>query len=305
MSEELWRLIHSRIARGRVIPFLGAAANLAERPRESDWQRDGFLPNTRELTRLLAERSIYADDRRLDLLRVAQYLELELGEDSLFEAIRESLTGKSEPNAIHHYLATRRQRTGSEINPWPIIVTTNYDDMIERAFDAAGEPYDVVSYFALPDAPGEFRHRLHDGTRHVISRSEVKDYGEFDLEQRTIILKLHGSLDRDDSERDSFVITEDHYIAYMVNDDAANGLPAALLAELRKRHFLFLGYSLSDWNLRVTLLRIWLERTRGMKSWAVQLNPRPIDQQFWARHGVGIVYMDLAEWVGAMAALDE
>ena len=46
-----------------------------------------------------------------------------------------------------------------------------------------------------------------------------------------------------------------------------------LTAKLRKSHFLFLGYGLRDWNLRVILHRIAGEQRLNYKSWAIQRHP--------------------------------
>ena len=54
------------------------------------------------------------------------------------------------------------------------------------------------------------------------------------------------------------MITEDHYIDYLTKTDIGELLPAELLGQARREsHFLFLGYSMRDWNLRVILHRIW------------------------------------------------
>ena len=54
-----------------------------------------------------------------------------------------------------------------------VILTTNYDDALERAFDAVDEPYDLITYVvASPkEHKGRFMHwpPSHDGrgtTRH-------------------------------------------------------------------------------------------------------------------------------------------
>src|SRR5262249_58057681 len=99
--------------------------------------------------------------------------------------------------------------------------------------------------------------------------------------ERVVILKLHGAVDRsgDDAPWDSYVITEDHYIEYLARTDLANLVPVTLTAKLRRSHFLFLGYSMRDWNLRVILHRIAGAQSLTYKSWAVQLEPTPLDQQ--------------------------
>ena len=51
-----------------------------------------------------------------------------------------------------------------------------------------------------------------------------------------MILKIHGDVDRDDGERDTFVITEDHYIDYLAGEDVAYadpGLPDGAAARER------------------------------------------------------------------------
>ena len=57
------------------------------------------------------------------------------------------------------------------------------------------------------------------------------------------------------------------------------------MARMRTSHFLFLGYGMRDWNLRVILRHIWSEQTRHFGSWAIQLHPGEIDRRFWERHG--------------------
>ena len=105
-----------------------------------------------------------------------------------------------------------------------------------------------------------------------------------------MILKIHGAVDRVDSEwGDSYVITEDHYIDYLTRTDIAGLLPVTLGAKLRRSHFLFLGYSMRDWNLRVILHRIWGQQKLNYKSWAIQVDPEAIEREFWQKRGVDIL----------------
>ena len=70
-----------------------------------------------------------------------------------------------------------------------------------------------------------------------------------------------------------------------------------LAAKLRKSHFLFLGYGLRDWNLRVILHRLWGEQRLHYKSWAIQLDPQIIDQEFWRERDVDIIDVALEDYV--------
>jgi SIR2-like domain len=82
------------------------------------------------------------------------------------------------------------------------------------------------------------------------------------------------------------LVTEDHYIDYLSRTDISELVPAKLAATLRRSHFLFLGYSLSDWNPRVILHRIWGDQKLTYNSWAIQLEPKELDQKFWQKRGV-------------------
>jgi SIR2-like domain len=105
---------------------------------------------------------------------------------------------------------------------------------------------------------------------------------------------------KDLPERDSFVITEDHYIDYLTRTNLSNLVPVTLAAKLRRSHFLFLGYGLRDWNLRVILHRISGEQKLSYKSWAIQLCPDDLDERFWMKRDVEILRIDLGTYVRAL-----
>jgi hypothetical protein len=178
--------------------------------------------------------------------------------------------------------------------------------MMERALREAGQPYDVVAYVAEGDYRGKFVHWPPDdadqigvGTPTLIERPNK--YDRLKLKERPVVFKIHGAVDRvQGGEWDSYVITEDHYIDYLARINPAELIPATLLAKLKTSHFLFLGYSLSDWNLRVFLHRLWGSGKLKRRSWAVQLDPETIEQEFWEQRGVEIRDAPLAEYIAAL-----
>ena len=170
-----------------------------------------------------------------------------------------------------------------------LIVSTSYDLALERAFLDAGEEFDVVSYIAEGRNGGKFCHIDPGGHGTLIERPN--EYAsELSLDRRTVILKLHGQVDRT-SERawESFVVTEDHYIEYLARAEVSSVVPVGLAAKLRRSHFLFLGYSLVDWNLRLLLYRLWGDQPLGYRSWAVDDEPHPFELEFWRKHGVDVL----------------
>ncbi len=296
--------IAKAIIDGRVVPFLGAGVNLCGRPPSATWNahRPDYLPSGAELAAHLAESFGYPASEPRELARVSQYVALMTGPAPLYDELHGLLDSDYPPTLLHHVLAAlpRTLRDRKYPYPYQLIVTTNYDDVLERAFDAAGEPFDLASYVAEGDQRGKFLHWLPDGTTTLIEKPN--EYRELSLDQRCVILKIHGAIDRGNPERDSYVITEDHYIDYLTRTDLSNLVPVRLAAKLRKSHFLFLGYGLRDWNLRVILHRLWGEQKLHYKSWAVQLNPQVLDQEFWRKRDVDIIDVPLEEY---LARFDE
>ncbi len=48
------------------------------------------------------------------------------------------------PTTVHRFLAALPARTGQH----QLVLTTNYDDALEQAYDAAGEPFSTIYYRA-------------------------------------------------------------------------------------------------------------------------------------------------------------
>jgi len=296
-----YEMVFKAITDGRVVPFFGAGVNLCGRPTEMAWQHGQYLPSGGELAEYLAQEFGYPSSEMQDLVRVSQYVTVMIGSGPLYEELHSLLDADYQPTPLHQFFATLPAvlREKGYPRPYPLIVTTNYDELMERAFQAAGEPFDLVSYVAEGEQRGKFLHWPPEGEARLIEKPN--EYRGLSLDQRPVILKIHGAVDRATGERDSFVITEDHYIDYLTRTDISNLVPVTLAAKLRRSHFLFLGYSLRDWNLRVILHRIWGEQKLTWKSWAIQLNPQPIDQEFWRKRDVDIFNVHLEEYIATLS----
>ena len=266
---------------GRLVPVLGAdVADLAAR---------------------LSERFSYPLNP-LELPRVAQYVSVMKGPGPLHDELHSLLEVDVPPTAVHRFFASLPPLLRAREVPHQLIVSTSYDLALERAFLDAGEEFDVVSYIAEGRNRGKFCHIDSGGHGSLIERPN--EYAsELSLERRTVILKLHGQVDRT-SERawESFVVTEDHYIEYLARAEVSSVVPVGLAAKLRRSHFLFLGYSLVDWNLRLLLYRLWGDQPLGYRSWAVDDEPHAFELEFWRKHGVDVLDLPLERCIDALAA---
>ncbi|MFL5799059.1 MAG: SIR2 family NAD-dependent protein deacylase [Actinomycetota bacterium] len=266
------------------------------------WLPGQALPSGSELAEYLASTFEYEDGPPSDLLRVSQYAAIMSGSGPLYEELRRLFNADYAPTPVHGLLARIPSllRDRGYTPSYQLIVTTNYDDALERAFAEADEPVDLVTYVADGPNRGRFLHRPPDAEIRLIEQPNV--YQDLSLERRTVILKIHGAIDRTDADLDSYVITEDHYIDYLTHTDVSTWVPVTLAAKLHRSHFLFLGYSLHDWNLRVILHRIWGDQRLSWASWAVQRSPLPIERQYWAKRDVEILTVRLEEYIAQLEA---
>jgi DNA-binding SARP family transcriptional activator len=252
-----------------------------------------------ELTTRLAERFEYPANGDA-LPRVAQYVAVMKGSGPLYDELHAMFQTDLPPAAVHRFFAALPPLLRERGAPHQLIVTTSYDLALERAFLEAGEAFDVVSYLAAGRNRGKFCHVAPDGTGTLIEVPNMYAT-ELSLEERTIILKLHGQVgSTDDREWESFVVTEDDYIEYLAQSEVASVVPVALGAKLRRSHFLFLGYTMADWNLRLLLHRLWGDQPLSYRSWAVQPEPMPLEREFWRRRDVDVLEIPLERYVEAL-----
>jgi hypothetical protein len=298
------RRVIKAMGQGRVTPILGAGVNLYGRPPDLKWVPHGGLPNASELAGYLADKFDYPASETRDLLRVSQYAYVMSGSGPLYEALHYLFDADYPISPVYRFLAqfSRELEEADHPRRCQLIVTTNYDDGLERAFSEAGVPFDLVSYIADGDQRGKFAHQPPEGLPSIISKPN--EYAELNPDEQTVILKIHGAVVRADSEGegDSYVITEDHYIDYLTHTEIQDLVPIRLGQRLCKSHFLFLGYSMSDWNLRVLLHRIWLKQTLTYQPWAIQQGPSELDRKFWERRKVEIYDLSLEEYIPALEA---
>jgi hypothetical protein len=296
------RQVASQMARGCVVPLLGAGANLCGRVDPWEPGVEG-LPSGSELADYLAEVFSYPESSH-DLVRITQYVATTLGAQPLYQELRTLFAARYRPTDLHRFLARVPGKIQSlpqaPLKPHPLVVTTNYDDALEQAYREEGQEFDLVTYVADGDDRGRFvHHGPSDGAPPLVIE-KPNEYHEL-LRDRPVILKIHGAIDRADETRDSYVITEDDYIDYLTRTDVGR-LPVTLAARLRASHVLFLGYSLRDWNLRAIFHGLWLDRRRSSASWAIQHQTDSIEVQFWQARGVRIRDMPLEEYVSALEA---
>jgi hypothetical protein len=280
LIEPPYDVIRDQLKRGKVIPFLGAGSSRITMPVPSS-----MPPSAIELASMLASyASLPSKDpnERADLAKVASYLVDASSRGALRDRLHEVFTKPFTCNPLHSLLAAVANKM--------VVVTTNYDTLLEEAFKAIGKPYDVVIYEKSCSAVQWWRHGNPNPELIKANAIDPKEIGRTNL-----IYKIHGSVKPDDDQADSFVITEEDYIQFL--SQMSTAVPPAFSEYFGGRAFLFLGYGLKDWNMRVMLRQV---RSPDITSWAIQLNPTVLEKKMWERRRIDIYDLSLEDFVAKL-----
>jgi hypothetical protein len=143
---------------------------------------------------------------------------------------------------------------------FPLIYTTNYDRWLELALEAHGKR-----------------------VRKIVNVADLKQIPE----DHTQVVKFHGDFDDDNS----IVLSEESYFERLSFESA---LDIKLRSDALGRSILFLGYSLSDVNVRYMLFRlqqVWSGAANKRPQSYILLNRRnPVEERVLARRGVTALF---------------
>lgn len=156
----------------------------------------------------------------------------------------------------------------------PLIYTTNYDRIIERAFELNDQPcHTVANIDDIATAPAR-------GTQ---------------------VVKFHGAF----SDDDSLVLTESSYFDRLEFESA---LDIKLRADILGKCILFLGYSLNDVNIRYMIYKLHKLRqqvkrdtNRAASAYLITYSAGEVQRTLLARWGVSVVNLDPVNKTESMA----
>jgi DNA-binding SARP family transcriptional activator len=273
---------------GRLVTVVGAGVNVA--------MTAGGSPGPAEVVSHLVNSFDCPPEYARDLAHVAEYVTLTSGVGPLYDELHALYSREAAPRPVDRALARIAGLLRADGEPHQLIVTTNFDDCLERAFNEAGEQCDVVRYVALGRNRGKFLHLGANGTATVVEVPNA--YSDLSLESRTVILEIHGGIDmHPDREWESFVLSEDDHIDHLAQAEISVTLPVAVAARLRRSHMLFLGYPLEDWSVRVFMHRVWGRERVGYRSWAIGQELTAFEQQLWHERGIESFGMPLDDYL--------
>lgn len=296
---------------GKLVPFLGWDAALCGRLPQGGWAMGQFMPSAEEVAHHLAETYNYSI---ASLSELSQRMAVVENHDALYERLGELFNADYPPTILHRLLAEIPRRLKEKGYPrLPtrrfVVVSASFDTMLEQAFHDIGQPFHLFSY--RPPTHHEqgagiarFLHTEPDGTVREVLEPNKDAVILADREPYPILIKLNGT--SINNTPNSVVVTEDQYLQYPAQP-LTDLLPFTVLEAMRPCTFLFLGYNLQAWNLRLLWQRIRFASNKvHTDAWAVHPDAGLIARRYWEANTVKAITSSLEGFVAYMSRfLDE
>lgn len=277
---------------GRVILFFGAAIHYhAPGGFEASYSKEQRPPLGAELANLyiddlfpvkdFPEENISMKAENMPLSWITQYYEEVKDRRKLIAKLNEFI-GNRKPSPILKALARMN---------FKYVVTTNYDNLFEDALSAVGKEYHKGVY--KPNRGGFLSQCTPD-----VAEADVNVNNPF-------LFKLHGDIREPFSEdgsydynKDAIVITDEDYLHFILRmsqiveiKERGSGkdgtgdldyypIPQSInraFAGLNQNTFLFVGYGLKDYNLRLIFkTSLWKKDYscfRALQKWSIDISP--------------------------------
>ena len=254
IPEELYNYIIS----GNCMLFVGAGASI-----------EAGAPSAQEMTRELSKKYLQGKHQEEPLSKVASYIETKpgIGRRVVVDYLINRLS-PLKPSKAHLLLPKFR---------WPAIYTTNYDTLIEQAYERAGIKYKlIISSCDLV--------------------TDMTDYYSY-----VLLYKPHGCISRPTASDAPIIITEDDYFSVADNRKA---IYRQLEVYKYKSVFLFIGYSFSDFDLS----KIWFDVSKELgrfSQWAYALWPNcsEVQRATWRTKNLELIDMQFGEFMTKLSAI--
>ncbi|TBL82187.1 hypothetical protein EYY95_21755 [Hafnia alvei] len=195
-TKEHFNIIRKAIDNNKLCIFVGSGVSF-----------DSNLPSWKSLIDVLRS-AIDTFRGQNDFLKIAEHYFIEYGRNAYYGKVNEFFPSNSEPNLLHKKIL--------ELKPQHII-TTNWDDLLEKAVSRENEFYFPVS----------------------------TDYELASSPSSKLILKMHGDL-----KHRNIVFKESDYLSYSDNFPLIENFVKSLFST---HVVIFIGYSITDYNLNLIL----------------------------------------------------
>jgi len=266
MSNIIPKSLLEQIRMGQVVLFLGAGASFdAKHPKNRK------IPLGPSLGRLLADRFLGEGYHGVPLSEIAAYSISESGLFTVQDYLAEIFSDFSP--APFHLLIPKFC--------WASIVTTNYDQILEKAYrDCQENIQEIIPFIRNED-------RIASKLR----------------EQNTIpYIKLHGCITVTHDPKLPLILTPEQYIEHMKGRNLLFGR----LEELAYNYaFIFAGYRIADSNIRKIMMRTSSLGDARPRSYLLTPSILPAEENYWSERKVSCIKMTFKDFLHRLDSLIE
>ena len=192
-------------------------------------------------------KSDLAISQELDYLKLAQLYYLEFGEQTYNHTLKKYFPEDVAPSILH--------RTILKLNP-RVIITTNWDSIIENAIEQEGYLYDTICT-----------------DKDLVGSTSPNKF-----------IKIHG-----DFKSHNIVFKEDDYLNYSINFPLIENYIKSIFST---HTVLFLGYSYNDINLKHIMKWIQSHSSSAPPMYLVTFNEAKPQSSYLRNHGITTLVLD-------------
>lgn len=236
------RVINNALEHNKLVPFVGAGVSY-----------DSGVPLWNDIIKKFCEH-LGLDSKNQDYLKIPQYYYNNRGFKEYKDLLNDIfLSNTYTPNELHRSIVD----LGTDL-----IITTNYDKLLEATFVERGKFVDVIC--------------------------EDKDF-TYSMNSKKLI-KMHGDLDRG-----NIVLKEDDYINYSQNFCLIENFLKSIIGS---HTLLFIGYSLSDYNVKQIfswVKMILKEDFQNAYFLYSEGTARDYEKEYYKNIGVNLIELDKLE----------
>lgn len=255
---EIPHTLRESVREGRAVLFLGSGASYGAIRSNGD-----EFPLGAQLGDLLSDKYLGGEDKNQPLSVIAEYAISETDLITVQYYLRD-IFSDGEPADFHQLIATFK---------WAGLATTNYDLIIERAYQTCeGALQELVPFISD-----------RDRVDHKLRSENALPY-----------LKLHGCISRCDEPQLPLILTIDQYVTHRKQRD----ILFRRLSEWGGQYpIVFVGQQLQDPDLRQILLELSDEGIQRPRFYVVTPNPSERQIRFWETKRVSALQGTLEEFL--------
>lgn len=183
----------------------------------------------------------------IDYLKLAQLYHLEFGEQGYHQALKKYFPEDITPSSLHRKIL--------DLNP-RVIITTNWDYIIENAIEQEGHLYDTICT-----------------DKDLVKSTSQKKF-----------IKIHG-----DFKNHNIVFKEDDYLNYSRNFPLIENYIKSIFST---HTVLFLGYSYNDINLKHIMKWVQSHSTSAPPMYLVNFTTNKPQESYLRNHGITTIILD-------------